>query len=83
MGDVEFGDVVLAHMQTCKWHHIEAPMTSDLMRVCESLGQARALVIEDGRMDLSMRMSLNLLEQDIIVACKDDRIVGRLLANIS
>lgn len=58
-------------------------MTSDLMRVCESLGQARALVIEDGRMDLSMRMSLNLLEQDIIVACKDDRIVGRLLANIS
>ncbi|KAI9497187.1 P-loop containing nucleoside triphosphate hydrolase protein [Zychaea mexicana] len=81
LGDVEFGDAANYHMQACRWHHVQPPTTSDLMRVCESLGQARALVIEGGRMDLAMRMSLNISEQDIVMGCKGDKVVGKLLNN--
>ncbi|KAI8144266.1 P-loop containing nucleoside triphosphate hydrolase protein [Fennellomyces sp. T-0311] len=79
LGDVEFGEAVRYHIQACRWYHIQPPTTSDLMRVCESLGQARALVIEGGRMDLTMRISMNMSEQDVIMGCKGDQIVGKLL----
>ncbi|KAG0173990.1 Origin recognition complex, subunit 1 [Apophysomyces sp. BC1034] len=81
VAEVEFGDAALIHMQACKWHLIEPPTTSDLMRVCESLGQTRALVVENGRMDLGMRITLNLVEEDIKMACKADKVVGKLLAD--
>jgi Cdc6-like AAA superfamily ATPase len=83
LAEIEFGDVAQHHLQTCQWHHLEPPTTSDLMRICESLGQARALVVEGGRLDLGMRITNNLSEEDIVMACKPDRIVGRLLAGFS
>ncbi|CAO3631418.1 unnamed protein product [Cunninghamella blakesleeana] len=83
IAEIEFGDVSQYHLQTCKWYHIEPPTTSDLMRICESLGQSRALVVEGGRMDLGMKITLNLAEEDIIMACKEDRTVGRLLAALN
>ncbi|KAI7904824.1 P-loop containing nucleoside triphosphate hydrolase protein [Cokeromyces recurvatus] len=82
LAEIEFGDVAHYHIQTCKWHNIEPPNTSDLMRVCESLGQARALLMEGGRMDIYMRISLNLIEEDIVMACKTDKIISRLLKNL-
>ncbi|KAI9486029.1 MAG: P-loop containing nucleoside triphosphate hydrolase protein [Benjaminiella poitrasii] len=82
LAEIEFGDVAHYHTQTCKWHNIEPPNTSDLMRVCESLGQARALLMEGGRMDIYMRISLNLTEEDIVMACKADKIISRLLKNL-
>ncbi|RCI04432.1 Origin recognition complex, subunit 1 [Rhizopus stolonifer] len=82
LAEVEFGDVAHYHVQTCKWHNIEPPNTSDLMRVCESLGQTRALMMENGRMDICMRLSLNLVEQDIIMACKADKLINRLLQHL-
>ncbi|KAI8074523.1 P-loop containing nucleoside triphosphate hydrolase protein [Gongronella butleri] len=80
VGETEFGDIAQHHLQTCKWHHLEPPSTSDLMRVCESLGQARAILVEGGRFDLTMRVTLNFSEEDIIMACKPDRILGRLVS---
>ncbi|EPB88802.1 hypothetical protein HMPREF1544_04442 [Mucor circinelloides 1006PhL] len=82
LAEIEFGDVAHYHIQTCKWHNIEPPNTSDLMRVCESLGQTRALIMEAGRMDICMRLSLNLIEEDIVMACKADKLISRLLANL-
>jgi Cdc6-like AAA superfamily ATPase len=82
LAEIEFGDVAHYHIQTCKWHNIEPPNTSDLMRVCESLGQTRALVMEGGRMDICMRLSLNLVEEDIVMACKADKLISRLLQNL-
>ncbi|OBZ90853.1 Origin recognition complex subunit 1 [Choanephora cucurbitarum] len=79
LAEVEFGDIAHYHIQTCKWHNIEPPNTSDLMRVCESLGQTRALIMESGRMDICMRLSLNLIEEDITMACKADKLISRLL----
>jgi Cdc6-like AAA superfamily ATPase len=81
LADVEFGEVSQQHIQTCKWHHIEAPGTSDLMRVCESLGQTRALVVEGGRLDLGMRIALNISEGDLVMACKGDKLIGKLVSN--
>ncbi|KAH8556513.1 P-loop containing nucleoside triphosphate hydrolase protein [Umbelopsis sp. PMI_123] len=81
LADVEFGEVAQQHVQTCRWHHIEAPGTSDLMRVCESLGQTRALVVEGGRLDLGMRIALNISESDLIMACKGDKFIGKLVSN--
>ncbi|CAO3630031.1 unnamed protein product [Cunninghamella echinulata] len=83
LAEIEFGDVSQYHLQTCKWYHIEPPTTSDLMRICESLGQSRALIVEGGRMDLGMRITLNLAEEDIIMACKDDRTIGRILVSLN
>ncbi|ORZ08305.1 P-loop containing nucleoside triphosphate hydrolase protein [Absidia repens] len=83
LAEIEFGEVAQHHLQTCKWHHLEPPTTSDLMRICESLGQARALVVEGGRLDLGMRITLNLSEEDIIMACKTEKIIGRLLSSFS
>ncbi|ORX48224.1 P-loop containing nucleoside triphosphate hydrolase protein [Hesseltinella vesiculosa] len=80
IADIEFGDVAQHHLQTCKWHHLDPPTTSDLMRICESLGQSRAILIEDGRLDLSMRVTLNFSEEDVIMACKADRVLGRLVS---
>jgi Cdc6-like AAA superfamily ATPase len=82
LAEIEFGDVAHYHIQTCKWHNIEPPNTSDLMRVCESLGQTRALLMEGGRMDICMRLSLNLIEEDIVMACKADKLISRLLQNL-
>lgn len=82
LAEIEFGDVAHYHVQTCKWHNIEPPNTSDLMRVCESLGQTRALLMEGGRMDICMRLSLNLVEEDIVMACKADKLISRLLQNL-
>jgi Cdc6-like AAA superfamily ATPase len=81
LADVEFGEVAQQHVQTCKWHHIEAPGTSDLMRVCESLGQTKALVVEGGRLDLGMRIALNISEGDLVMACKGDKLIGKLVSN--
>ncbi|KAI8339651.1 P-loop containing nucleoside triphosphate hydrolase protein [Chlamydoabsidia padenii] len=83
LAEIEFGDVAQHHLQTCQWHHLEPPTTSDLMRICESLGQARALVVEGGRLDLGMRITNNLSEEDIVMACKPDRIIGRLLSSFN
>ncbi|KAI8095958.1 P-loop containing nucleoside triphosphate hydrolase protein [Thamnidium elegans] len=83
LAEIEFGDVAHYHIQTCKWHNIEPPNTSDLMRVCESLGQTRALLMEGGRMDICMRLSLNLVEEDIVMACKADKLISRLLQNLT
>lgn len=82
LAEIEFGDVAHNHVQTCKWHNIEPPNTSDLMRVCESLGQSRALVMESGSMDIHMRLSLNLVEEDILMACKTDKFVSMLLQKL-
>ncbi|CAO3623222.1 unnamed protein product [Mucor hiemalis] len=82
LAEIEFGDVAHYHIQTCKWHNIEPPNTSDLMRVCESLSQTRALLMEGGRMDICMRLSLNLIEEDIVMACKADKFINRLLQNL-
>lgn len=82
LAEIEFGDVAHYHIQTCKWHNIEPPNTSDLMRVCESLGQTRALLMEGSRMDICMRLSLNLIEEDIVMACKADKFISRLLQNL-
>lgn len=81
LAEVEFGDAAQYITQLCKWHHIEPLTTTELMRVCASLGQTRALVVEDSRMDLGMRISLNVVEEDIVMACKLDKVVGRLLKN--
>ncbi|KAI8088830.1 P-loop containing nucleoside triphosphate hydrolase protein [Halteromyces radiatus] len=83
LAEIEFGDVAQHHLHTCQWNHLEPPTTSDLMRICESLGQARALVVEGGRLDLGMRITLNLSDEDVLMACKADRIVGRLLVNFN
>ncbi|CAO3700433.1 unnamed protein product [Rhizopus stolonifer] len=82
LAETEFGDIAYYHAQTCKWHNIEPLNTSDLMRVCESLGQSRALVMEGGRMDIYMRISLNLMEEDIVMACKADKLISKLLQNL-
>ncbi|RCI01983.1 Origin recognition complex, subunit 1 [Rhizopus stolonifer] len=82
LAETEFGDIAHYHAQTCKWHNIEPLNTSDLMRVCESLGQSRALVMEGGRMDIYMRISLNLMEEDIVMACKADKLISKLLQNL-
>lgn len=79
LGDVEFGDVAFYHNETCKWHHLEAPTTSELMHICESLGQPRVLVVEGGRLDLNMRITLNVDEADVLMGCKEDPTLSRLL----
>lgn len=81
LGEVRFSDVAMYHIRACTWSNIEPPTMSDLMQVCQSLGQARALVIEDGRTDLMMRISLNIATEDIKMGCKDDRLITRLLVN--
>jgi hypothetical protein len=51
------------------------------MRVCESLGQTKALVVEGGRLDLGMRIALNISEGDLVMACKGDKLIGKLVSN--
>ncbi|KAI9319800.1 P-loop containing nucleoside triphosphate hydrolase protein [Dichotomocladium elegans] len=81
LGEVKFSEAAMYHIRACTWSNLEPPTMSDLMVLCQSLGQARALVIEDGRTDLMMRISLNVSVEDIKMGCKDDRLITRLLAN--
>ncbi|KAI8987250.1 P-loop containing nucleoside triphosphate hydrolase protein [Mycotypha africana] len=81
--EIEFGDVAHHHIEICKWHNLEPPNTSDLMRICESLGQTRAILMEGGRMDIAMRLALNLAEEDVVMACKADKLINRLLESIN
>lgn len=82
VGNIEFADAALLHMQLCRWNHIEPPTTSDLARVCESLGQTHMLVIEAGRMDMGMRMSLDIAEEDIMMGCKNDKVLDKIISKL-
>ncbi|RUS20272.1 hypothetical protein BC937DRAFT_95564 [Endogone sp. FLAS-F59071] len=83
VADVEFAEVAQQHMQTCRWQGVEPPSSGDLAAVCASLGQARCLLVEPGRMDLCQRIRLNVSEEDVTMALKSDAFFRRLMMSMS
>ncbi|KAI8985155.1 P-loop containing nucleoside triphosphate hydrolase protein [Pilobolus umbonatus] len=82
IAEVEMGDVIHNHSQICRWHFIEPPSSSDYMRICESLGESRAIIMESNRRDIFMRISLNVNEEDIIMACTADPSIFKLVRTL-
>ncbi|RUP45409.1 P-loop containing nucleoside triphosphate hydrolase protein [Jimgerdemannia flammicorona] len=79
VADVEFAEVAQQHVQTCRWHNVEPPSSSDLAAICASLGQARCLLVEPGRLDLHQRIRLNVSEEDVTMALKSDTFFRKLV----
>ncbi|ORY08284.1 hypothetical protein K493DRAFT_403449 [Basidiobolus meristosporus CBS 931.73] len=70
--EVEFGEVANQHIQICRMNNLEPPNTSDLAAICASLGAARCLLVEAGRLDLHQRIRLNVAEEDVTMALRAD-----------
>ncbi|KAK9768150.1 Origin recognition complex, subunit 1 [Basidiobolus ranarum] len=70
--EVEFGEVANYHIQICRLNNLEPPNTSDLAAICASLGAARCLLVEAGRLDLHQRIRLNVAEEDVTMALRAD-----------
>ncbi|ORX45977.1 P-loop containing nucleoside triphosphate hydrolase protein [Piromyces finnis] len=79
IGETSFGNVSNEHLSLCRIYNIERPTISDLSGICSTLGGIKCLIVEGGRADLYGRVRLNVNEEDIIMALKNDSIVGKMI----
>ena len=67
------------HLSLCRIYNIERPTISNLSAICSTLGGIKCLIVEGGRADLYGRVRLNVNEEDIIMALKNDPVVGKMI----
>ncbi|ORX87891.1 P-loop containing nucleoside triphosphate hydrolase protein [Anaeromyces robustus] len=79
IGETSFGCVSNEHLSLCRIYNIERPTISNLSAICSTLGGIKCLIVEGGRADLYGRVRLNVNEEDIIMALKNDPIVGKMI----
>lgn len=79
IGETSFGCVSNEHLSLCRIYNIERPTISNLSAICSTLGGIKCLIVEGGRADLYGRVRLNVNEEDIIMALKNDPVVGKMI----
>jgi len=79
IGETSFGNVSNEHLSLCRIYNIERPTISNLSAICSTLGGIKCLIVEGGRADLYGRVRLNVNEEDIIMALKNDPVVGKMI----
>ncbi|XP_040560610.1 origin recognition complex subunit 1 isoform X1 [Gallus gallus] len=60
------------HIALCRMEGMQSPTVSDILAICARLGACRLLLLESSSKYLHMRVRLNISQDDVMYALKDD-----------
>ncbi|NXT89685.1 ORC1 protein, partial [Anhinga rufa] len=60
------------HVALCRIEGMQSPTVSEMMAVCSRLGACRLLLVESSNKYLHMRVRLNISQDDVMYALKDE-----------
>ncbi|XP_066297989.1 origin recognition complex subunit 1-like isoform X1 [Branchiostoma lanceolatum] len=70
--EATFLQVFQQHECLCRLDGVTVPTMSQLSGVCSTLGASRLLLVEAGKSDLSQRVRLNVSQDDVMYALRDN-----------
>ncbi|XP_011368791.1 origin recognition complex subunit 1 [Pteropus vampyrus] len=70
--EATFQQVYRQHVALCRMEGLPYPTMSETMAVCSHLGSCRLLLVEPSRNDLLLRVRLNVSQDDVLYALKDE-----------
>ncbi|XP_065594804.1 origin recognition complex subunit 1 [Cyrtonyx montezumae] len=60
------------HVSLCRMEGVQSPTVSGILAICARLGACRLLLLESSSNYLHMRVRLNISQDDVVYALKDD-----------
>ncbi|KAM6128883.1 origin recognition complex subunit 1 [Phoenicopterus ruber ruber] len=60
------------HVALCRMEGMQSPTISEIMAICSRLGACRLLLVESSNKYLHMRVRLNISQDDVMYALKDE-----------
>ncbi|EPY84501.1 origin recognition complex subunit 1 [Camelus ferus] len=70
--EATFQQVYSQHVALCRMEGLPYPTMSEAMAVCSHLGSCRLLLVEPSRNDLLLRVRLNVSQDDVLYALKEE-----------
>ncbi|KAI5085971.1 origin recognition complex subunit 1 isoform X2 [Silurus meridionalis] len=70
--EATFQQVFIQHQALCRVEGLQPVSVSESLAVCQRLGACRLLLLEPSRLDLLLRVRLNLSQDDVLYALKAD-----------
>ncbi|KAI5614604.1 origin recognition complex subunit 1, partial [Silurus asotus] len=70
--EATFQQVFVQHQALCRVEGLQPASVSESLAVCQRLGACRLLLLEPSRLDLLLRVRLNLSQDDVLYALKAD-----------
>ncbi|XP_056605965.1 origin recognition complex subunit 1 isoform X2 [Triplophysa dalaica] len=70
--EATFQQVFVQHQALCRVEGLQPPSVSEGLAVCQRLGSCRLLLLEGSRLDLLLRIRLNVSQDDVLYALKAD-----------
>ncbi|KAF5923163.1 origin recognition complex subunit 1 [Diceros bicornis minor] len=70
--EATFQQVYSQHVALCRMEGLPYPTMSETMAVCSHLGSCRLLLVEPSRNDLLLRVRLNVSQDDVLYALKEE-----------
>ncbi|XP_070324256.1 origin recognition complex subunit 1 isoform X2 [Odocoileus virginianus] len=70
--EATFQQVYIQHVALCRMEGLPYPTMSETMAVCSRLGACRLLLVEPSRNDVLLRVRLNVSQDDVLYALKEE-----------
>ncbi|KAL2089744.1 hypothetical protein ACEWY4_014432 [Coilia grayii] len=70
--EATFQQVYVQHQALCRMEGLGPTSVSESMAVCQRLGACRLLLVESSRLDILLRVRLNVSQDDVLYALKAD-----------
>lgn len=70
--EATFQQIYSQHVALCRMEGLPYPTMSETMAVCSNLGSCRLLLVEPSRNDLLLRVRLNVSQDDVLYALKEE-----------
>uniref|UniRef100_A0A8C6R917 Origin recognition complex subunit 1 n=1 Tax=Nannospalax galili TaxID=1026970 RepID=A0A8C6R917_NANGA len=70
--EATFQQIYSQHVALCRMEGLPYPSMSETMAVCSRLGSCRLLLVEPSRNDLLLRVRLNVSQDDVLYALKEE-----------
>ncbi|XP_055259994.1 origin recognition complex subunit 1 isoform X1 [Moschus berezovskii] len=70
--EATFQQVYIQHVALCRMEGFPYPTMSETMAVCSRLGACRLLLVEPSRNDVLLRVRLNVSQDDVLYALKEE-----------
>ncbi|XP_048207277.1 origin recognition complex subunit 1 isoform X2 [Perognathus longimembris pacificus] len=70
--EATFQQIYTQHVALCRMEGLPYPTMSETMAVCSRLGSCRLLLVESSRNDLLLRVRLNVSQDDVLYALKEE-----------
>ncbi|XP_032884508.1 origin recognition complex subunit 1 isoform X11 [Amblyraja radiata] len=70
--EATFQQIYQQHIGLCRLEGLQPPTISETMLVCTRLGACRLLLVESSKNDLHLRVRLNVSQDDVMYALKED-----------